>query len=32
MNGIFANHRANLATKISHARFYIGVLIVTLST
>ncbi|MDY0133229.1 MAG: DUF2333 family protein [Desulforegulaceae bacterium] len=32
LNGIFANHRANLATKISHARFYIGVLIVTLST
>ncbi|MDY0361513.1 MAG: DUF2333 family protein [Desulforegulaceae bacterium] len=32
LNGFFANHRANLATKISHARFYIGVLIVTLST
>ncbi|MGE4519344.1 MAG: DUF2333 family protein [Desulfobacteraceae bacterium] len=32
LNGIFANHRANLATKISHARFYLGVLIVTLST
>jgi hypothetical protein len=32
LNGFFANHRANLATKISHARFYLGVLIVTLST
>lgn len=32
LNGFLANHRANLATKISHARFYIGVLIVTLST
>jgi len=32
LNGFLANHRANLATKISHARFYIGILIVTLST
>jgi hypothetical protein len=31
-NGFFANHRANMATYISHARFYIGVLITTLST
>ena len=31
-SGIFANHRANLAAPISHARFYIGVLIKTLST
>lgn len=29
---IFANHRANLAAPISHARFYLGVLIKTLST
>lgn len=29
---IVANHRANLAAPISHARFYIGVLIKTLST
>lgn len=29
---VFANHRANLAAPISHARFYIGVLIKTLST
>jgi hypothetical protein len=28
----FANHRANMAAPISHARFYIGVLIKTLST
>lgn len=32
LNGLLANHRANLATHISHARFYIGVLITTLST
>ncbi|PID78004.1 MAG: hypothetical protein CSB21_02630 [Deltaproteobacteria bacterium] len=32
LSGIFANHRSNLATAISHARFYIGVLIITLST
>lgn len=31
-NGFLANHRANMATYISHARFYIGVLIKTLST
>ena len=32
MDGILANHRANIAAPISHARFYIGVLIKTLST
>jgi hypothetical protein len=32
LNGILANHRANLAAPMSHARFYIGVLIKTLST
>ncbi|MGM0418127.1 MAG: DUF2333 family protein [Thermodesulfobacteriota bacterium] len=32
LSGFFANHRANLATKISHGRFYLGVLIITLST
>jgi hypothetical protein len=32
LSGIFANHRANLATHVSLARFYIGVLITTLST
>jgi len=32
LSGIVANHRANLAAHISHARFYIGVLITTLST
>jgi len=32
LSGIFANHRANLATAISHGRFYLGVLITTLST
>ena len=32
LSGIIANHRANLAAHISHARFYIGVLIKTLST
>lgn len=31
-NGFLANHRANMGTYISHARFYIGVLITTLST
>jgi len=31
-SGILANHRANMAAPISHARFYIGVLIKTLST
>ncbi|MBU1171568.1 MAG: DUF2333 family protein [Proteobacteria bacterium] len=31
-NGFIANHRANMATYIGHARFYIGVLIKTLST
>jgi CBS domain-containing protein len=32
LNGVFANHRANMAAPLSHARFYIGVLIKTLST
>ena len=31
-SSIFANHRANMAAPISHARFYIGVLIKALST
>lgn len=31
-SSIFANHRANLAAPVSHARFFIGVLIKTLST
>jgi len=31
-SGILANHRANMAAPISHARFYIGLLIKTLST
>lgn len=31
-DGILANHRANMAGQISHARFYIGLLIETLST
>ncbi len=31
-SGILANHRANMAAPISHARFYLGVLITTLST
>ena len=31
-NSIFANHRANMAAPISHAYFYIRVLIKTLST
>ncbi len=32
LDGFIANHRANMATFISHARFYVGVLIKTLST
>lgn len=32
LSGILANHRANMAAPISHARFYIEVLIKTLST
>ncbi len=32
LSGILANHRANLAAPMSHARFFIGVLIKTLST
>ena len=32
LSSIFANHRANMAAPISHARFYIGQLIKTLST
>lgn len=32
LDGILANHRANLAAPISHARFYLGVLIKALST
>ena len=31
-SSIFANHRANMAAPISHARFYVGVLIKALST
>lgn len=31
-SGLFANHRANMAAPISHAYFYIGQLIKTLST
>ncbi|MGM0454261.1 MAG: DUF2333 family protein [Thermodesulfobacteriota bacterium] len=31
-NGILANHRANMAAPISHARFYMALLIETLST
>jgi len=31
-SSIFANHRSNMAAPISHARFYIGVLIKALST
>jgi CBS domain-containing protein len=31
-SGILANHRANLAAPVSHARFFIGVLIKALST
>ena len=32
LSSVFANHRANMAAPISHARFYIGLLIKTLST
>jgi hypothetical protein len=32
LSSIFANHRANMAAPISHARFYLGVLIKALST
>jgi hypothetical protein len=32
LSRIFANHRANMAAPISHARFYLGQLIKTLST
>ncbi len=32
LNGIFANHRANMAAHISHARFYVGLLAEALST
>ncbi len=31
-SSLFANHRANMAAPISHARFYVGVLIKALST
>jgi hypothetical protein len=31
-DSIFANHRSNMAAPISHARFYLGVLIKALST
>ena len=32
LDGVFANHRANMAAPISHARFYLGQLVKTLST
>jgi len=32
LNGILANHRANMAAHISHARYYLGLLTKTLST
>ncbi len=32
LNSIIANHRANMAAHISHARFYLGLLVETLST
>jgi hypothetical protein len=32
LGSLFANHRANMAAAISHAKFYISVLIKTLST
>lgn len=32
VNGIFANHRANMAAPMSHVRFYMSLLITTLST
>jgi hypothetical protein len=31
MSGILANHRANMAAPISHARYYLGILIRTMS-
>ncbi|RJP90928.1 MAG: DUF2333 family protein [Desulfobacteraceae bacterium] len=31
LNGIFANHRANLAAHISHSRFYLGLMVESLS-
>jgi hypothetical protein len=31
LSGILANHRANMAAPISHARYYLGILIRTLS-
>lgn len=32
LNGILANHRANMAAHISHTRFYVNLLVETLST
>jgi len=32
LSSLFANHRLNMAAPISHARFYLGVLITALST
>ena len=32
LSSLFANHRMNMAAPISHARFYLGVLITALST
>ena len=32
LSSVFANHRANMAAPISHARYYLGQLIITLST
>ncbi|MCB2149674.1 MAG: DUF2333 family protein [Deltaproteobacteria bacterium] len=32
LSSVFANHRANMAAPVSHARFYLGQLIKTLST
>lgn len=32
LNGVFANHRANMAAHIGHARFYLDVLVSVLST
>ncbi|MBI5895927.1 MAG: DUF2333 domain-containing protein, partial [Desulfobacterales bacterium] len=32
LDGILANHRANMAAPLSHARYYMGQLIKTLST
>lgn len=31
LNGIFANHRANMAAHISHSRFYLGLMVESLS-